>query len=76
MQFASLHFVCDIITGDQVKALAEVKVNDIHWFPLHRANHLTTEGTQVGWTLFTLVNSMLALPSYFLATLLSISRNF
>lgn len=62
--------------GDYIKGLAAVKVNDIHCSPLHRANHLTTEGNQVGWAQFTLANSMLALPNYFLAALLSIHRNF
>ena len=76
IQSVSLHFVCNNIMGDYVKGLAEVKVNDIHCSPLHRANHLTTEGNQVGWAHFTLANSMLALSNYSLAALLSIHRNF
>lgn len=76
MQSGSLYFVCNNIMGDYVKSLSEVKVNDIHCSPLHWANHLTTEHDQVGWAQFILANSMLALPSYFFAALLSIHRKF
>lgn len=55
-----------------IKDLAEVKVNNIDCSPFHRAGHLTAEGNQIGWAKLTLDNSMLALPNYFLAALLSI----
>ena len=76
IQSVTLHFVCNNIMGDYVKALAEIKVNDIYCSPLHRNNHLTTEGNQVVRAQSTLANSVLALPNYFPAALLSSQRNF